>query len=310
MTYYKIKEPTKTHYLKVSDLHKIYVEEYGNPDGIPMLFLHGGPGAGSSPIYQKYFNPKKYHLIMFDQRGCGKSIPYGEISENTSHDLISDINLIFDYFSIHKAHVYGGSWGSTLALLYAEANPSKVLSLVLRGVFLCRKKDIHWFYQEGASQIYPQYWKEYVSLINHEDADNILAAYHKMIHSTDLDVSKRACKEWSLWEGRSSCLLPSDEVISAFDECSISLAKIESHFFINDCFIEENQIIKNVSKIQDIPCRIVHGQYDIVCPIEQAYELHTNYINSELIIAKDCGHSVLEPNISLELLNIFDNVIS
>ena len=141
MKYYKITEPIKTHYLKVSDLHKIYVEEYGNPDGIPMLFLHGGPGAGSSPIYQKYFNPNKYRLIMFDQRGCGKSIPYGEISENTSDDLISDINLILDYFSINKVHVYGGSWGSTLALLYAEANPSKVLSLVLRGVFLCRKKD-------------------------------------------------------------------------------------------------------------------------------------------------------------------------
>ena len=309
MQFYKLSKPFKTHLLKVSGIHEIYVEEYGNPHGIPMLFLHGGPGAGTSPIYQKFFDPKKYHLIMFDQRGCGKSKPYGETKENTTSDLISDINLILENFSIDKINIYGGSWGSTLALLYAENNPERVATLTLRGVFLCRSDDIKWFYQHGASEIYPHYWEKYLSIVSKSKRNDILSAYHEMIHSSDEITSKRACKEWSLWEGRSSCLLPSNEVIDAFDECAISLAKIESHYFINDCFIEENQILKNIKLISDIPCWIVHGQYDVVCPIRQAYDLQEVYPKSNLIIAKDAGHSVLEPTISKELVKIFDDII-
>ena len=207
-------------------------DRYGNVHGIPMLFLHGGPGAGTSPIYQKFFDPKKYHLIMFDQRGCGKSKPYGETIENTTSDLISDINHILENFSIDKINIYGGSWGSTLALLYAESNPERVATLTLRGVFLCRRDDIKWFYQHGASEIYPHYWEKYLSIVSNSKRNDILSAYYEMIHSSDEVISKRACKEWSLWEGRSSCLLPSNEVIDAFDECAISLAKIESHYFI------------------------------------------------------------------------------
>ena len=200
----------------------------------------------STFVPQKFFDPKKYHLIMFDQRGCGKSTPYGETTENTTSDLISDINLILDNLSIDKINIYGGSWGSTLALLYAESNPERVATLILRGVFLCRRDDIRWFYQHGASEIYPHYWEKYLSLVSKSKRNDILTAYYEMIHSSDEIVSKRACKEWSLWEGRSSCLLPSREVINAFDECAISLAKIESHYFINNCFIEENQILKNI----------------------------------------------------------------
>jgi proline iminopeptidase len=295
--------------LKVNDNHVINVEEYGNKNGIPMLFLHGGPGAGASPVFQKYFNPNKYRLIMFDQRGCGKSIPYGEVTENTTQNLIQDINLILGYFNIDKTHIYGGSWGSTLALLYAEAHPEKVLSLILRGVFLCRKDDINWFYQNGASEIYPQYWENYISIVDQSKRENILSAYHEMIFSSDETISNRACKEWSLWEGKSSCLIPCNNVINSFDECAVSLARIESHFFMNNCFIRENQILEDIKKIKDIPCIIVHGQYDIVCPIRQAHDLHKVYDNSELIIAKDAGHSLLEPSISKEILNIFDNVI-
>ena len=295
--------------LKVNDNHVINVEEYGNKNGIPMLFLHGGPGAGASPVFQKYFNPIKYRLIMFDQRGCGKSIPYGEVTENTTQNLIQDINLILGYFNIDKTHIYGGSWGSTLALLYAEAHPEKVLSLILRGVFLCRKDDINWFYQNGASEIYPQYWENYISIVDQSKRENILSAYHEMIFSSDETISNRACKEWSLWEGKSSCLIPCNNVINSFDECAVSLARIESHFFMNNCFIRENQILEDINKIKDIPCIIVHGQYDIVCPIRQAHDLHKVYDNSELIIAKDAGHSLLEPSISKEILNIFDNVI-
>jgi len=295
--------------LKVNDNHVINVEEYGNKNGIPMLFLHGGPGAGVSPVFQKYFNPNKYRLIMFDQRGCGKSIPYGEVTENTTQNLIQDINLILGYFNIDKTHIYGGSWGSTLALLYAEAHPEKVISLILRGVFLCRKDDINWFYQNGASEIYPQYWENYISIVDQSKRENILSAYHEMIFSSDETISNRACKEWSLWEGKSSCLIPCNNVINSFDECAVSLARIESHFFMNNCFIRENQILEDIKKIKDIPCIIVHGQYDIVCPIRQAHDLHKVYDNSELIIAKDAGHSLLEPSISKEILNIFDNVI-
>ena len=309
MKFHSINKPVNQYMLKVNDNHVINVEEYGNKNGIPMLFLHGGPGAGASPVFQKYFNPNKYRLIMFDQRGCGKSIPYGEVTENTTQNLIQDINLILGYFNIDKTHIYGGSWGSTLALLYAEAHPEKVLSLILRGVFLCRKDDINWFYQNGASEIYPQYWENYISIVDQSKRENILSAYHEMIFSSDETISNRACKEWSLWEGKSSCLIPCNNVINSFDECAVSLARIESHFFMNNCFIRENQILEDIKKIKDIPCIIVHGQYDIVCPIRQAHDLHKVYDNSELIIAKDAGHSLLEPSISKEILNIFDNVI-
>mgnify|MGYP001455527831 FL=1 len=309
MNFYNINKPFDVHRIKVSDIHEIYIEEYGNKKGVPLIFLHGGPGAGTSPIYQKYFNPEKYHLIMFDQRGCGKSIPYGEISQNSTDHLIADISSIADYLSIEKFHIYGGSWGSTLALLYAEACPERVISLVLRGVFLCRRNDIQWFYQYGASEIYPAYWDDYISIVDKSRTDDILTEYHKMIFSDDETLANKACKEWSLWEGRSSCLYHTLDVVNAFDECSVSLARIESHFFVNDCFIEENQIIKNIDKISHIPCTIVHGQYDVVCPIRQAYDLNQVYPKSRLIIAEDAGHSLLEPTISKEILSIFDELV-
>ena len=309
MNFYKINKPFGTHRIRVSDIHEIYIEEYGNKKGAPLIFLHGGPGAGSSPVYQKYFNPEKYHLIMFDQRGSGKSIPYGEVFQNSTDHLIADINSISDYLGIEKFHIYGGSWGSTLALLYAETCPERVISLVLRGVFLCRKNDIQWFYQYGASEIYPAYWKEYISIVDKSKTDDILSEYHKMIFSDNEKLANKACKEWSLWEGRSSCLYTTRDVVNAFDECSVSLARIESHFFVNECFIEENQIIKNIDKILDIPCTIVHGQYDIVCPIRQAYDLNQVYPKSKLIVAEDAGHSLLEPTISKEILSVFDELV-
>ena len=308
MNFYNIDKPFDTHLISVSDIHELSIKEYGNKNGIPMIFLHGGPGAGASSIYQKYFNPEKYRLIMFDQRGCGNSKPYGEVSHNSTLHLIEDINSILDFLDIKKAHIYGGSWGSTLALLYAEANPNRVISLILRGIFLCRKNDIQWFYQYGASEIYPTYWSDYISIVDKSKLDDILSEYHRMIFSKDEELSYEACKKWSLWEGKSSCLYPTENVINAFDECSVSLARIESHFFVNNCFIDENQIIKNIDRILDIPCTIVHGQYDMVCPIRQAYDLNQAYPKSKLIIARDAGHSLLEPTISKEILKIFDEL--
>ena len=308
MNFYNIDKPFDSHLISVSDIHELSIKEYGNKNGIPLIFLHGGPGAGVSSMYQKYFNPEKYRLIMFDQRGCGNSKPYGEVSQNSTQDLIEDINSILDFLEIEKVHIYGGSWGSTLALLYAEANPNRVISLILRGIFLCRKNDIQWFYQYGASEIYPTYWSDYISIVDKSKLNDILSEYHRMIFSKDEELSYQACKRWSLWEGKSSCLFPTENVINAFDECSVSLARIESHFFINNCFIEENQIIKNIDRILDIPCTIVHGQYDMVCPIRQAYDLNQVYPKSKLIIAKDAGHSLLEPTISKEILKIFDEL--
>ena len=200
MNFFEIKKPNKTYQLDVSNLHSLYVEEYGSPSGSPVLFLHGGPGAGFSPEYQKYFDPKKYRLIIFDQRGCGQSRPYGETNQNTSQDLINDINKILDFFNINQTIIYGGSWGSTLALLYAQHSPNRVRSLVLRGVFLCRKKDIEWFYQYGASEVYPHYWADYIKNIDSEKRVNILKAYKDLIFSEDKTISKNACREWATWE--------------------------------------------------------------------------------------------------------------
>ena len=299
-------KPYENFTLEVDNIHKIYVELSGNPNGIPVLFLHGGPGAGSSPLYRRYFNPSIYKIIIYDQRGCGLSTPYGSCENNTTEDLIMDINLILTKLHIDKINIYGGSWGSTLALLFSESFPELVHSLVLRGIFLCRKKDINWFYQRGADSIYPEYWREFISDLNVEEQDDILNTFYNKIHFGDEKLSLKFCKQWSIWEGRSSTLKPSSAVVDAFDECSVSLAKIETHFFYHDCFIEDNQIIKNINSLKNIPCHIVHGRYDIVCPFDQAYDLHQAYKSSIIHEIRDAGHSLLEEGISNKILEIYN----
>ena len=292
--------------LDVGDGHSLYVEVSGNENGIPVLFLHGGPGAGSSEIYRRYFNPKKYKIIIFDQRGCGKSTPFGACENNTSEQLINDIKLILHHLNVQEVVIYGGSWGSTLALLYSEKYPESVKTLVLRGIFLCRKSDIQWFYQKGADSIFPEYWRDFLKDIPSSEKNDILTAFHNRIHSQNRQVSNQFCKQWSIWEGNCSSLRPNSKVVEQFDKCAISLAKIETHFFKNNCFIKENQIIENINKIRHIRCLIVHGRYDIVCPINQAVDLHNNYDNSELNIIDDAGHSLLEPGITKKILEIFE----
>ena len=300
-------EPFNIEYLSVATNQKIYIEQSGNPNGMPVVFLHGGPGAGTSPVYRRFFNPRKFRIILFDQRGSGKSTPYGSVANNTSAGLISDIKTILDSFQIKKTILYGGSWGSTLALLFSQSYPSYVHSMVLRGVFLCRLEDIKWFYQKGASEIYPDHWEDFIDKIPIDERSNILEAYYKRIHGPDQILSKQLCRDWALWEGRCSSLYPTPKVVDQFEQCSTSLAKIETHFFKNECFIEENQIIKNIEIIKDIKCEIVHGRYDIVCPYKQAYDLHKAYTNSMLHIIDDAGHSLLEPGISNKILEIFEN---
>ena len=300
-------EPFKTNFLSVGDEHKLYIEQSGNPEGIPVLFLHGGPGAGTSSIYRQFFNPEVYRIILFDQRGSGKSLPYGSIENNTSQHLIEDIKTILDNLMIKRTILYGGSWGSTLALLFSQKYPEYVYSMVLRGIFLCRFQDIQWFYQKGADSIYPEYWMEFIDKIPLDERTNILEAFHKRIHGKDKNISDEMCKRWAIWEGKCSTLYPSSMVINQFDKCSISLSKIETHFFYNNCFIDENEIIKNVHKIENIKCEIIHGRYDIVCPFQQAYDLNKAYVNSRMNIIEDAGHSLLEPGISKKVLEIFTN---
>ena len=292
--------------LDVGDGHSLYVEISGNENGIPVLFLHGGPGAGSSGLFRRYFDPKKYKIIIFDQRGCGKSTPFGACENNTSDKLVDDIKQILLHLNIKQVVIYGGSWGSTLALLFSEKYPQSVKALVLRGIFLCRESDIQWFYQKGADSIFPDYWRDFIKDIPTTEMDDILTAFYNRIHSQDLQISNQFCKQWSIWEGNCSSLRPNKKVVELFDKCAISLAKIETHFFKNNCFIEENQIIKNIEKIKNIKCFIIHGRYDIVCPFNQAFDLHNHYDNSELNIIDDAGHSLLEPGITKKILQIFE----
>tara|TARA_Y100000768_G_C23900585_1_gene644873 strand:- start:203 stop:1144 length:942 start_codon:yes stop_codon:yes gene_type:complete len=292
--------------LDVGDGHSLYVEISGNENGIPVLFLHGGPGAGSSELFRRYFDPKKYKIIIFDQRGCGKSTPFGACENNTSDKLVDDIKQILLHLNIKQVVIYGGSWGSTLALLFSEKYPQSVKALVLRGIFLCRESDIQWFYQKGADSIFPDYWRDFIKDIPTTEMDDILTAFYNRIHSQDLQISNQFCKQWSIWEGNCSSLRPNKKVVELFDKCAISLAKIETHFFKNNCFIEENQIIKNIEKIKNIKCFIIHGRYDIVCPFNQAFDLHNHYDNSELNIINDAGHSLLEPGITKKILQIFE----
>ncbi|MBT5643806.1 MAG: prolyl aminopeptidase [Gammaproteobacteria bacterium] len=302
----KIKE-FRSEYLTVDEVHQLYIEQSGNPNGIPVVFLHGGPGAGTSEVYRRFFNPELYRIILFDQRGSGRSKPFSSIVNNTTEDLINDVKKIFNHLNINKAIIYGGSWGSTLGLLFAEKFPDLVYSLVLRGIFLCRKSDINWFYQKGADAIYPEYWDRFISDIPLAERDNILQAYHNRIHGTDNTKSLKSCKKWAEWEGRCATLLPSKNVIDNYSDCSESLSKIETHYFFNNCFIKENQIIKNINKLTNIKCYIIHGRYDIVCPFSQAYDLHEVYKRSELNIINDAGHSLLEPGITKKVLEIFSN---
>ena len=292
--------------LDVGNGHSLYVEISGNENGIPVLFLHGGPGAGSSELFRRYFDPKKYKIIIFDQRGCGKSTPFAACENNTSDKLVDDIKQILLHLNIKQVVIYGGSWGSTLALLFSEKYPQSVKALVLRGIFLCRESDIQWFYQKGADSIFPDYWRDFIKDIPTTEMDDILTAFYNRIHSQDLKISNQFCKQWSIWEGNCSSLRPNKKVVELFDKCAISLAKIETHFFKNNCFIEENQILKNIEKIKNIKCFIVHGRYDIVCPFNQAFDLHNHYDNSELNIIDDAGHSLLEPGITKKILQIFE----
>lgn len=281
----------------VGDEHCLYWEESGHPAGIPVLFLHGGPGSGCEPWHRRFFDPQRYRILLFDQRGAGRSTPHASLTDNTTWHLVADIERLREFFGVHHWVIFGGSWGSTLALAYAETHPERVLGLILRGIFLCRRQDVQWFYQSGADRIFPEAWSDFLAPIPPAEHGDLLTAYHRRLTDPDLAVRSAAAHAWSVWEGRCSCLYPSPQVQAHFahSAVSISLARIEAHYFMHDCFMEEDQLLRDAGRLVDIPGVIVHGRYDIVCPVQQATALHAVWPSAQLNIIADAGHSAAEP---------------
>lgn len=301
-------QPYVRHTLAVGGGHQLYVEESGNPAGIPVVFLHGGPGAGCEPFQRRFFDPARYRIVLFDQRGCGQSTPHAELECNTTQELVADIERIRGHLGIERWLVFGGSWGSTLALAYAETHPERVLGLVLRGIFLCRPRDIHWFYQEGASFLFPDYWQDYLAPIPPEERDRLVAAYYARLTGNDEVTRMAAAKAWSLWEGRTATLLPRQSVIDHFGNpfTALSLARIECHYFMHDSFLRPDQILGDAHRLRNVPGVIVHGRYDVVCPVEQAFALHRAWPEARLEVVPDAGHSATEPGTVAALVRATD----
>jgi proline iminopeptidase len=302
-------EPYDTGRLRVSSIHDLYYEQCGNPSGKPVVFLHGGPGGGVSPDYRRYFDPAVYHIVLFDQRGSGKSTPHASLEENTTWDLVADIERLRLHLNIVDWQVFGGSWGSTLALAYAETHPDRVSELVLRGIFLCRPKEIRWFYQEGANAIFPDVWEEYWNVIPEAERSDMVSAYYRRLTSDDEVARLQAARAWSIWEGSTSKLFFDPSTIEKFadPEFALAFARIECHYFMNNAFFStDNQLIENVGTIRGIPSVIVQGRYDVVCPIMSAWELHRAWPEAQLKIIPDAGHSISEPGIIDALVSTTD----
>lgn len=305
-------EPYHSTSLPVSNLHTLYVEEVGNPDGKPVVFLHGGPGGGINGIYRQFFNPQQWRVVLFDQRGCGKSTPHAELEDNNTWQLIEDIEKIRTHLGIDRWTVFGGSWGSTLALAYSQTYPERCSGLILRGIFTLRHKEIQWFYQEGASFLYPDAWEHYLAPIPVDERDDLVAAYYRRLTSNDPTVRIAAARAWSVWEASTSKLVPDAGLIDHFgeDEFAVAFARIECHYFMNRGFFEQDdQLLKNVDRIRHIPGVIVQGRYDVVCPATTAWELHRAWPEARFVMVQEAGHSATEPGISSALVEATDEFL-
>lgn len=303
-------KPYQRHSLKASELHELYIDEAGNPDGIPVLFVHGGPGGGCDASSRRFYDPAHYRIITFDQRGCGRSTPHGELSDNTTQDLIADMEAIRVHLGIDSWVLFGGSWGSTLSLLYAQHHPQRVKALILRGIFLCRQCDYDWLYKEGANRIFPDYWEEFIKPIPQSERGDLAQAYYSRLLGDDELLRMGLAKAWSAWEGNCSKLRPSPTALAKFTKPhnALALARIETHYFVNKGFIDENHILNNMQSLKDIPGRIVHGRYDMVCPLDNAQSLHQQWPNSELVIVRDAGHSASEPGTVDALIRVVADI--
>jgi len=303
-TLYPEIKPYARHELAVEEPHVLYVDESGSPDGLPVLFVHGGPGGGCDALSRRFFDPTLYRIITFDQRGCGRSTPHASLENNTTAHLIADMQRIREHLGIDKWVLFGGSWGSTLSLAYAQRYPEHVHALILRGIFLCRPQDLAWFYQEGASRLFPDYWQDFLSPIPLEERDDLMQAFYRRLTGNDQIAQMHAAKAWSCWEGRTATLRPNHNVVERFADAhrALSMARIECHYFVNQAFLEPDQLLRDMPKIAHLPGIIVHGRYDAICPLDNAWALHQVWPNSELQIIRDAGHSAAELGITDALI--------
>jgi proline iminopeptidase len=310
-TLYPTARPYRKDFLHVSALHELYYEESGNPKGKPVVFLHGGPGAASNSSMRRFFDPRRYRIVLFDQRGCGSSRPHAELRENDTWALVQDIEALRTHLGVERWMVFGGSWGSTLALAYAQTHPKRVTELVLRGIFLLRRSELDWLYQSplGAASVYPDLWEQYIEPIPVAERHDMIGAYYKRLTSSEASVRARAARSWSLWEAGTSFLQPNASYLAKFDspDYAAAFARIEAHYFINRGFLEtDDQLLRNVDRIRHIPAVIVQGRYDMVCPARSAWDLHRVWPEADLRMVADAGHSALETGITSELVNATD----
>lgn len=291
--------------LPVDDRHRLYYEQCGNPQGKPVVLLHGGPGAGCTAKMRRFHDPSHYRIVLFDQRGAGRSTPHADLRDNTTWDLVADIERLRVHLGIERWQVFGGSWGATLALAYAETHPDRVTELVLRGIFLLRRWELEWFYQEGASRLFPEAWAKYLATIPPPERADLISAYHRRLTSDDPATRLRAARAWSVWEGSTSFLHPDDAFIQGHEteEFALAFARIEAHYFVNAGFFEvEGQLLRDAPRLRGIPGTIVHGRYDVVCPLQSAVDLHAQWPEARLVVCPNSGHSAFEPEITEALV--------
>ena len=307
-TLYPEIEARHSAWLDVGDGHELYYEESGNPAGKPVVFLHGGPGGGCTPAMRRFFDPERYRIVLFDQRGSGKSRPHASLRANTTWDLVSDIEKVRAQLGIERWQVFGGSWGSTLALAYAETHPERVTEMVLRGIFLVRRQEIDWFYQEGANRFFPERWRRFLEPIPEDERGDLLHAYHRRLTGDDPETRLAAARAWSVWEGSTSTLLPHPEVEQRFGaaDMALAMARIECHYFVNGGFMQGNRLLDDIDRIRHIPAVIVQGRYDVVCPPVTAWELASAWPEAELRMVPDAGHAAFEPGNVHELVSATD----
>lgn len=312
MNFYENTTPFETGYFQTLDKsgHEIYWERIGNPNGVPVVLFHGGPGGGIKPEYRKFFDPEYYQVILFDQRGAGKSRPHASLDKNTTWDLVQDAEDLREKFGIDQWIVFGGSWGSTLSMVYAETHPNRVKALVLRGLFMCRRQEIQWFYQSGASRLFPEAFEQYREFIPKEEQGDLVAAYYKRLTGEDHEVRLEAARRWSIWEGSTSQLVPEKDFIKNFGdpEFALAFARIECHYFTNGIFLDSDSwILDSAHKLENIPTTLIHGRYDVVCPVENAWDLKKKMPHMDLQIMERSGHSTFESEIEQALLKTMES---
>jgi proline iminopeptidase len=295
--------PYASGFLAVDPTHNLYWEQSGNPDGIPILFLHGGPGAGATPMHRRFFDPNHYRIIIFDQRGAGRSHPLGSLENNTTAHLVSDIEALRKHLHIDRWHIFGGSWGATLSLRYAITHPESCISLILRGVFLCEQNEVDWFLY-GMRTIFPEAWEQFAGFLPEEEQDNLLTNYYKHLTGDDIQKQQQAATHWSLYEGACASLFPNYETITTEEQKqnALALARLESHYFMNEIIAPEDSLLNKIDIIRHIPAIIVQGRYDVICPIQTAYKLHQAWPEADYVVVPDAGHSALDPPMRSRLI--------